>query len=140
MTQLAPRNFASSEVVRNQWHALPEYETPPEALLNPAYWAHVSAKMRRGDIVYALSQENSWFMELLVLDVGKLFAKVCQLRLVNIEPAQMLNVAVPEGFSIKFRGPKKWSVLRGLDVLKEDMSKAEAETWMSDHIKGAKAA
>lgn len=135
MTQLAPRNFLSSEVVRNQWHAKPEFGTPPEALLDPAYWAHVSSKLRRSDIIYALSEDNTYFSELLVLDVGKLFAKVCQLRCVEIKPAQMLNVEIPEGYEIKFRGPRKWSVLRGKDVLKEDMEKQAAETWLTDHLK-----
>lgn len=137
MTQLAPKNFEPSETVRNEWHAKPEFGTPPEALLDSAYWAHVSSKMRRGDIVYALAEDNSYFSELLVLDVGKLFAKVCQLRCVKITQAQMLNVEVPEGYEIKFRGPRKWSVLRGKDVLTEDKEKAEAERWLEDHIKAA---
>lgn len=139
MTQLAPKNFEPSEIVRNEWHVKPEYGTPPEALLDSSYWAHVSSKMRRGDIVNALSEDNSFFMELIVLDVGKLFAKVCQLRLVKISQAEMLNVAVPEGFEIKFRGPRKWSVLRGKDVLKEDLDKPDAERWLEDHIKAGNA-
>lgn len=137
MTQLTPRRFKAAEVVRNQWCAEPEFGTPAEALLAPAYWAHVSASMRRGDIVCALAEDNSYFTELLVLDVGKLFAKVVQLRCIQITAAQMLNVPVPEGYEIKFRGPKKWSVLRGKDVLKEDMTKADAERWLSDHISAA---
>ncbi len=135
MTQLTPRNFKSSDSVRNQWHAQPEFGTPPEALLDPAYWAHVSAQLRRGDIIYALSEDNSYFVELLVIDAGKLFAKVVQLRCVKISTAQMLNVDVPEGYEIKFRGPKKWSVLRGKDVLKDDMEKSQAEQWLADHLK-----
>jgi hypothetical protein len=79
--------------------------------------------------------DSSYFIELLVLDVGKLFAKVCQLRCVEITPAQMLNVEVPEGFEIKFRGPRKWSVLRGKDVLMEGMEKGAAEQWLTDHLK-----
>lgn len=136
MTQLAPRNFVASEVVRNQWHAKPEYGTPPEALRDPKYWAHVSSHMRRGDVVTALAEDNSYYLELLVLDVGKLFAKVCELRCKMIEPSQMLNVVVPVGFEIKFRGPRKWSVLRGDDVLAEGMDKQAAEKWLTDHTKG----
>jgi hypothetical protein len=137
MTQLAPKNFEPSETVRNEWHVKPEYGTPPEALLDSAYWAHVSSKMRRGDIVYALSEDNSYFSELLVLDAGKLFAKVAQLRCVQITQAQFVNVPVPEGYEVKFRGPKKWSVLRGKDVLKDDMDKATAEQWLVDHVKAS---
>lgn len=135
MTQLAPRNFQESAIVRNQWHAKPEHGTPSAALLDSSYWAHVSARMRRGDIVCALSEDNSYYIELLVLDVGKLFAKVFELRCVQINPAQMLNIKVPEGYEIKFRGPRKWSVLRGKDVLKEDMEKQDAERWLDEHLK-----
>jgi hypothetical protein len=137
MTQLTPRNFKGSEVVRNQWVAEPEFGTPPEALLDPAYWAHVSAQLRRGDIITALSADNSYYTELLVLDAGKLFAKVLQLRCISITQAQMLNVTVPEGFEIKFRGPKLWSVLRGKDVLVDGKDKAGAEQWLKEHLKVA---
>jgi hypothetical protein len=142
MTQLTPRRFKSSDSIRNQWHAEPEFGTPADALLDPAYWAHVSSQMRRGDIVCALSEDNSYFCELLVIDAGKLFAKVIQLRCVKITSAQMLNVDVPDGYEIKFRGPRKWSVLRNKDVLKDDMEKTQAEAWLRDHLlaNGVKAA
>lgn len=142
MTQLATNRFKPSEVVRNQWHVRPEHGTPPEALLDPYYWAHVSAQMTRGDIVIAFPDDNSFWMELLVIDAGKepdgrkkAYAKLCQLRCVTISASQMLNIEVPEGFEIKFRGPRKWSVLKGKDVLKEDMEKSAAEQWLTDHIK-----
>lgn len=137
MTQLTPRNFKAAEVLRNQWVAEPEFGTPPEALLDKAYWAHVSAQLRRGDIIVALAADNSYWSELLVLDAGKLFAKVLQLRCVQITQAQMLNVEVPEGFEIKFRGPKLWSVLRGKDVLIEGKDKTGAEQWLKEHLKVA---
>lgn len=140
MTQLTPRRFKQSASVRNQWHAEPEYGTPAEALLDSAYWAHCASLMRRGDIVCALSEDNSYFIELLVIEAGKLFAKVIKLRQISITPAEIANVALPEGYEIKFRGPKKWSVLRGKDVLKEDMDKATAEQWLTDHVKAPKAA
>lgn len=137
MTQLTPRRFKASEVVRNQWEAEPEFGTPAEALLNPAYWAHVSAQLRRRDVITALAEDNSYWSELLVLDAGKLFAKVVQLRCIQITQAQMLNVEVPDGFEIKFRGPKLWSVLRGKDVLVEGKDKAGAEQWLKEHLKVA---
>lgn len=137
MTQLTPRNFKAADVVRNQWVAQPEFGTPPEALLDKAYWAHVSAQLTRGDIITALAEDNSYWSELLVLEAGKLFAKVVQLRCVQITASQMLNVSVPEGYEIKFRGPKKWSVLRGTDVLKDGMDKKAAEDWLTDHVKAS---
>lgn len=142
MTQLAPRNFYAAEVVRNQWEIKPEFGTPPEALLDAAYWAHVSSRLRPGDTIVAFPEDKSYYSELLVVDAGKLFAKVVELRCVKLASAQLFNTTLPDGFDIKFRGPKKWSVLRGKDVLKEGMEKGEAERWLTEHIQavGTKAA
>jgi hypothetical protein len=143
MTQLTPRRFKPANSVRNTWFIEPEFGTPVEALLDPAYWAHVSAQLRRGDIIEAIAEDNSYDVTLRVLDAGKLFAKVVVKSRLDIKPAQMLNVAVPDGYEIKFRGPQaKWSVLRGKDVLKDGMDKTQAETWLREHLvaMGVKAA
>lgn len=137
MTQLAPRCFQPAEVMRNQWQIKPEHGTPPEALRDPSYWAHVSAQLRPGDSIVALPEDKSYYSELLVVDVGKLYAKVVELRCTKLTSSQVFNVTIPDGYDIKFRGPRKWSVLRGKDVLKEDMEKAVAEQWLSDHVKAA---
>lgn len=134
MTQLAPRNFHQAETKRNLWTVVPEFGTPSQALLDPSYWAHVSAMLRRGDIISVLPEDNSYYSELLVMDVGKLFAKVVELRCVKIESSKSLNINLPEGFEIKFRGPMKWSVLRKGEVLKDGMLKQEAERWLSEHL------
>lgn len=135
--QIHPNKFQQSEVVRNQWAVTPEFGTPPEALLDPAYWAHVSSKLSRGDTITALAEDDSYFAEYMVLSAGRLFAKVVMLRRVEITAAQIFNNDVPEGFEIKFRGPRKWSVLRGKDVLKDGMDRGDAETWLRDHLKVA---
>lgn len=136
MTQLAPRNLEPSDAARNEWNVKPEFGTPMDAMLDPAYWAHVSAKLRRGDIINVLPEDNTYFAQFLVLEAGKLFAKVVKTPMCfDIKPAQMLNIEVPKGYEIKFRGPRKWSVLRGTDVLKEDLEKSDAERWLSDHVK-----
>lgn len=142
MTQLEPKRLhptrlAQSEMARNQWNVSPEYGTPYEALLDPAYWAHVSAKLRRGDIITALSEDNSYFAEYIVLEPDKLRAEVALLTHVDLAANSKFNAEVPKGFEIKFRGPCKWSVLRGTDVLKEGMTRKEADAWLKDHVRTA---
>jgi len=137
LEQIHPTKFAQSEVVRNQWAVTPEFDTPAEALLDPAYWAHVSAKLRRGDVITAMAVDDSYFAEYLVLEAGKLFAKVVLIRKVEITAKQIFNADVPAGFEIKFRGPKKWSVLRGKDVLAEGFDRSKAESWLKDHLRTA---
>lgn len=140
MTQLEPKRlhptkFTQSEMARNQWAVTPEVDTPAEALLDPAYWAHVSARLRRGDIITALAEDDSYFAEYLVINAGKLYAKVVMTRKIELTAKQIFNVEVPEGFDIKFRGPRKWSVLRGKEVLKDGLDRQDAETWLKDHLK-----
>lgn len=91
--------------------------------------------LRRGDIITVLPDDNSYYSELLVLDVGKLFAKVVELRCVVIESSKSLSITLPEGYEIKFRGPiQKWTVLRGKEILKDGMLKQQAENWLSEHL------
>lgn len=139
VTQLTPSRFTAAEVVRNQWFVKPEFGTPMDALLDPAYWAHVSSRLRRGDHIYAMSEDNSYHGAFLVMDSGRLFAKVVKIpgMCFDIKSAEMLNVQLPHGYDIKWRGPRKWTVLRGKDVLKEDLEKADAENWLRDHVKAA---
>lgn len=137
MTQLAPHRFKQSEVVRNQWNAQPEHATPMEAMLEPGYWAHVSAMLNVGDHIYALSLDKTWHAAFLVIDAGKLYAKVVPIPglCFEIKQAQIFDLEIPAGYEIPFRGETlKWCVVRGKDVLKEGLEKREAELWLKEHL------
>lgn len=138
MTQLMPARFQGAEFVRNQWAVISEAGTPVEALSNPAYWAHVSAKMRPRDRVEVFCEDGSYYAEFLVLDAGKLFAKVALLNSYQISPVTPGSMGdLPPGYAVKYQGAQfKWSVLRGTERLHDgSATEADARRWLDDHLK-----
>lgn len=140
MTQLAINRFkrSAAEYERNVHVAYPEHGTPFEALLDPGYWAHVSATMKIGDKIEVTPDDMSYSAELRVLDVGTLFAKVGVYHKVDWDDVEVTgDLPAKSGLEIKFRGPHlRWCVLRGADALKERcMSRGDAEVWCKEYLK-----
>jgi hypothetical protein len=93
--------------------------------------------MPRGDIIIVFPEDNSFYAQFLVVEVGKQFVKVVKTPLCfELKDEDASSINMPEGYSIKLRGPRKWSVLRGTVVIKEDVAtRSAAEAWFSDHLK-----
>lgn len=148
MTQLATTRFKRSgaEFERNIHMAYPEHGTDFDAILDPAYWAHVSAHMKIGDKIEVQPDDMSYSAELRVLDVGTLFAKVGVYHKVEWDNVEVTgDLPGNSGLEVKFRGPHcRWSVLRVTDpsrpeVLKEKIaSKGEAEAWCREYSRTVK--
>lgn len=137
MTQLQTIRFKNAENERNQWFVVPEAGTPFEALLDPSYWAHVSAKLRPCDEITINAEDGAYYGRLLVQDAGKLYAKVAKIEYVDLEKVEVLQ-GTPglAGHEVKWKGPVlKWCVMRGVDVLKDGMQKSEALTWLGQYGK-----
>lgn len=137
MTQLTPSRLKFSEHERNEFFVVPENGTPFEALLDPAYWAHVATSFKPCDEIIVNAEDGSYHGRLLVRDAGKLYAKMARLSYIELDEVEVQeSSAIPAGYAVKFRGPiQKWSVLRGSDLLKDGMSKAAANLWLSEHLK-----
>lgn len=137
VTQLAPNRFEMSiNGIRHNVHrARPELGTPIDAITDQAYWAHVSSKMRVGDLIEVVPEDASYFAELFVRDVGKLYAKVSVLRHLELNKRDA-EVQTPAGYEVRWRGPQaKYGVVRGKDVLKDGfVDKAEATQWITDNL------
>lgn len=140
MTQLATNRFELSinGIRHNIFRVTPEIGTPPSALLDPHYWAHVSARLSVGNIIEVLAEDGSYFAELLVRDVGNLYAKVAFKSPVTIFSNDEALEA-PAGYEVKWRGPKaRFGVLHGKDVLKDGfVDKTEAHAWLDDLVRKA---
>lgn len=139
MTQLAGNRFELSinGIRHNIFRVTPELGTPSAALLDQHYWAHVSAKLRVGDVIEVLAEDGAYFAELLVRDVGNLYAKVALKNVIEFAKAEALPT--PVGYEVKWRGPKlKFGVLHGTDVLKDGfIDKTEAHIWLDELVKKA---
>lgn len=141
MTQAQPSRLKLSVDENNSWTFYPEIGTPFETLLEPGFWAHVSAKFKPYDEIRVIAEDGDYYARLLVLDAGKLYAKVKKLEFHDLGKVEVMQTGpVLEGHFVKWRGPlHKWCVLRGNDVLKDSMTKEEAHAWLGQYSKSVAA-
>jgi hypothetical protein len=138
MTQLTPSRKTFAEHSRNQWFVVPEHGTPFDALLDPAFWAHVAYELKPCDEITVHAEDGSYYGRLLVRDASRLYAIVAKLEYHDLDPVdvQQGSSAIPKGYEVKWRGPiHKWCVLRGTDVLKDGQSKDSANQWLREHLR-----
>ena len=138
MTQLATARIQAAEQMRNIWFVTPEHDTPFESILDPKYWAHVSWQFKPRDRIEVDAEDGSYFAELIVLDAGRLFAKVAVLRKHEFAKADVTGEE-DSGFEVKWAGRhSKWRVIRKADkaVLKEGFEDKQAGlVWVAGHMR-----
>lgn len=139
MTQLQPhRHFIDASYKRNWHYVAIEANIPFDAILEPGFWAHISAKMAPFDIIEVDTDDSAYTALLKVRDAGKLYARVEKLIYVLYADKDevLQGGATLEGHMVKFRGPvHRWCVVRGADVLKDAMTKEEAYAWLGQYAK-----
>lgn len=141
MTQLQTARHSIDAANKRNWHyVVPEAGTPFEAVLDPAYWAHVAAKMAPGDWIEVDDETGEYTALLKVRDAGRLYAKVGVILFKRYdEHVDVLQDSpLTKGFEVKWRGNlHKWCVVRdGKDVVKDGgMSKPEAYSWLNMHTR-----
>lgn len=137
MTQLATDRIQLAQHMRNVWYVTPEFGTPIEALLEPQFWAHVSAKMKPRDRIEVDAEDGSYFVELRVEDAGRLFAKVVVLRQCDFTVVEAQEQA-PE-YKVMWAGPHaKWRIVRAVDkgLVKDGLeTRQAAEQYLVSHAK-----
>lgn len=129
--------FSLAEYERNIFVVTPETGTSFEELQDPAYWAHVAAKLKPWDMIEVRAEDGSYWAQMLVQDASRLWAKVTVLKHVQLHAVEQKSSEI-DGHLVKFGGPvKKWTVVRLTDkaVLRDGMSKADAEKWLADHLR-----
>lgn len=135
---MSPSQFREYAHVNRLWRCNPEVATSFEDLFRPEYWAHVAATVLAGDRIEALAEDMSYFAELLVVDASRNWVKVKLLRKVELTEEEAEPLVVDEEYEVKWRGNRRWSVVRRVDgaVLQENLaSKAEGYAWLADHQK-----
>lgn len=136
MTQLASNKLKQAEFQRNEFRIEPEAGTPFSKVLEEKYWAHVSVQLKRGDVIEVLAEDDSYFGEVIVLDAGKLYAKVQQLRHVEFY-SELSDAKLKQGeYSIQWKGKeKRWVGMCGSDILVDKMTKDAAVSWLEQRTK-----
>lgn len=151
--KLLPGELKQADYVRSRWQiTLKEGETLEDAL-KPEYWCHVGDKLNRGnaggrafDRIEVLAHDMSFYAELIVLDRGKLWAKVAVLQNVRLDKEKAEAKAVreektaagEEGYTIKYHGSNKlWIVQRNSDklIIFEGIgNKEDAQKKLDEHL------
>ena len=132
-----------AEFDRVVWSVIPEAGTNLQTMLAPEYWAHVADRLRPWAKIEVISEDGSYYAELLVKDCGRTWAKVVPISFIKldqlVQSEDPTNRDVVDGFEVAFKGPKrKWSVIRLKDgeYMRQEMgSREEAALWRTDHIK-----
>jgi hypothetical protein len=138
---IVPR-FKDAAYERNIWQASIENGVTFDEVVKPEFWAHVAAKLKANDHIEVVAENGEYFGELLVIDSGRLWAKVAVLRFVELAaqevPAALLTSAA-SGYRVEYKGPTlKHVVIRLSDnqIVQEGIPrKNEAELWVAEHVK-----
>lgn len=128
-----------AEYRRSVYMLIPDLGVTIEDIKKPDYWSNVAASLRPGDHVEFLADDNSFFVEVLIIDAGQRWAKVHVLQNHQIVPVEHVDTGIEALFDVKWGGnAAKFKVIRLSDreTLKEGLStKLEAYAWIKDHEK-----
>lgn len=136
---IVPR-FKNAEFERVIYQACPEAGVTFEEVCEPAFWSHVAEKLKPSDRIEVLAEDGSYFAELLVVDAGRLYAKVAVLRFVELSSPDVAGIEKTLAeFKVEFKGPTlKHVVIRLSDnqIVQDGIArKIDAEEWIREHVK-----
>lgn len=126
--KILQRHIQQADFARTVHAVTPEPGTTLDQVLKPEAWAHVAKLLKAGDKIEVRSADGEWFAELYVRSVTETDAHVVVLQSYKFSGEK----PAPTEVDVKFRGDKKWSVIRKADkaVLTEGLeTKGAAEDW-----------
>jgi len=133
-----PARMQSSEFLRQDWVVTAEEGTLIEDVLDPGYWTHMAAQMEPYARVDVRIDTGEWFLELLVLQVGRNWAKVHVLHKHQLEAFDP-EAGTGSRCEVKWGGPSdKYRVVRKADneiISKGHSSRGDAEAAMAQYEK-----
>ena len=152
--QLAAERFKLAEHERNIHSITVEEGITRAQIIDPAFLAHVAAKLRPYDQVEVRCDDGALFAKLLVLQAERTWARVHVLEWHNLttrdvsltqtsEQEQTATAGPPPGkeqeYAVAYKGPhKKWSVIRLADggyMREGEESKAAASHWLTEWLR-----
>ena len=139
MAQSASKKVEQAEYMRSIWHEVPAAGTPLESVLDPKYWVHVSSMFKPRDRIEVDAEDGSYFAELMVIDAGRLFAKVELMRKHEFSAPEVAGSA-ESPYEVKWAGRAKWRVVRKIDraPLRDGFDdRQSAELWAASHARAA---
>lgn len=129
--KILKNQLIEAEFSRAIWVAKPEVGTTLADMVQPDYWAHITAFMKPGARIEIFPADNTWFAELYVRGVRDKAVDVFVLRSVVFDAEEAIPVGAE--YLAKWAGPQaKWRVMRLKDneVVQEGLEKNEALAWI----------
>lgn len=131
-----PVDVKPAEYIRVTYtHTVAQGNDFEKDVLNPDYWTHLANKLRAGDRIEIQAHDGSYFAEVVVAAVYSRAVAVAVVFKTNTKKNEIFDN--PE-YVIKFRGPRKWSVVRVKDsaIIKEDIAtELDAVRERDDYLK-----
>ncbi len=144
VVKLGNARFRPAESMRNVWRINVDPAIGEVDLKKEIFWSHVAHMMRAFDKIEVRADDDSFFGELIVLSVGKQWARVHVLGWINFGEATQRAPEGMEGddYKAEYKGAQnKWCVIRLKDkeVIKEKLDdKLSAMKWIENHVKAMK--
>lgn len=88
MPSLDPALLTLASYTRNVFRVIVPHKIHPDELTNPAFWAHVAAKLHPTDLIEVVAEDNTYFAELFVVSCARNWAKVSLLRMVELDESE----------------------------------------------------
>ena len=138
---LNPQRMGLAEQLRQDWVVNAEEGTSVQDVLETGYWAHIATQLQIYDHVEVRLETGEWVLELIVLDVGRNYARMYVAKKHDFAEVRTEMPTNAITHKVEWKGPqRKHVVIRLSDsaALMEGFgSKAEAITWMENHIRVA---
>lgn len=136
---LGEQRVGLAEQLRQDWVVNAEEGTTVQDVLNPGYWAHIAARLQIYDHVEVRLETGEWVLELIVLDVGRNYARLYVKQKYDFAEVDVSAPSNALTHRVDWKGPQRKHVVVRLSdsaILQEGFSnKSEAIAWMENHIK-----
>ena len=150
--QLEPARFKPAESSRNVHSITIEQGISRAEILNPAFLAHIAARLRPYDHIEVTCDDGTLYAELLVKTCDRTWAHCHVLKWEDLTTRDVSlsqatakpekakgNAPVNEDFRVEYKGQhKKWCVIRNLDnqfVREDEENKENAQHWLREYLK-----
>lgn len=107
----------SADYARTYHHVVVPHDVTLEDLKRPSYWAHHTERLRKGDLVDVLSEDDGLDVQLRVIDKGVGFVTMRVIRAWQRQAAKAEQDAasdaldVPDGYIVNHAPMTKWRVM-----------------------------
>lgn len=134
------RYFKLREQSQTCYHAILFANVMPEDVVTRNFWSEIPHKVKSGDKIVVISENSSWYGEMLVWGVGINWVEARFLPgFPMISPVGVGNQSIGTDYLIEDRGLiKKWTVIRkedGREIWQGGSTMQAASQWLAEYVR-----